>query len=309
MIVSSTAGDQNTIVSKNPLSWIIKDFDYKKGIFILNYSEIRYHNTALQAAIETVNFICESYPPPYTLMLSGGIDSQAMLYSWIQSKKSFNTFSAVYNDNINYYDIKTIQDFANLYNIKINFVNFDLINFLQNDHINYVKKYVCGSPHYTTYMRLADEVKEGTTIFSGNYLKRGGTQIAWSQNEMGFLHYCILGKKNCVPFFFNETQNLTYAFKDIENRVNISSGYLVKVNTYQFNGFPVIPQDEKFNGFEKIKELYDDIENSEIQKMRENFSTKVGNSSRRNFDILFRNRYEALYRHHKYIHINKGVQL
>ena len=42
--------------------------------------------TAAKLAIES---IIDSYPSPYNLMVSGGVDSQAMLYLWNKFGKNF----------------------------------------------------------------------------------------------------------------------------------------------------------------------------------------------------------------------------
>ena len=282
-----------------------KDFDYDKGEFILSYAEKPCPSiSAVEAAIQTVNYICKFYPPPYTLMLSGGVDSQAMLYAWILSNHKFETFSAVYTDNINWYDVCTIQEFSNSFNVKINYINFDVISFLENEHQIYSEKYICGSPHFTTYMKLSDLVGKGTTIFSGSFLTRGRIKFFWSRNELGLLHYTILGKKNCVPFFFNETQDLCYAFRHT-GLPDVINDYYSKVTMYQYNGFPVIPQSDKFNGFEKLKEKYDSIDHPKLASLSSDILTKTGNTSRRNFDFLYRNKFEAKFKKHKYLYINR----
>lgn len=287
------------------MHWVDKDFDYSKGIFSLTYQRSNPSIKALEAAVETVNYICQNYPAPYTLMLSGGVDSQAMLYAWIKSKQKFETFSAIYTDNINLFDVVTIQEFADRYGIKINYVNFDVVNFLETEHKIYSDKYICGSPHFTTYMKLSDLVGHGTTIFSGSFIIRGRIQYFWSRNELGLLHYAILGKKNCVPFFFNETQNLTYAFRH-NGLPDVVNDYYNKVTMYQYNNFPVIPQADKFSGFEKLKERYDTIEHPLLESLKSDILAKTGNPSRRNFDLLYRNKFEAKFKNHKYIYLPKA---
>jgi len=37
--------------------------------------------------------IIKNYPPPYTLLLSGGIDSQAMLQCWINANAPFKAIT------------------------------------------------------------------------------------------------------------------------------------------------------------------------------------------------------------------------
>lgn len=281
-----------------PLSWTNPLYDYNSFIFSFDLRRKNNYNLLpLDAAVKTVYFITENYPKPYTLYLSGGIDSQAMLYAWHLSNVSFNTYSAIYNDNINFYDLEHLKQFASNLNLSINFVNFDLYSFLENEHDFYARTYYTGSPHYTTFLKMLENQKEGTAIMSGNsyrpstyyYDQKNGTNYkslryspGFEKNNLSLLHYANIKNKNFVPFFFMETEYLTHSFtvapnKQIEEShhkcLKYNNGidqdkfnnalYENKVCYYQYNGFPVLPQTNpkkgKYNGFEKVKDYYDKI--------------------------------------------------
>lgn len=281
------------------MDWIKSDLDYDKKVYKFYYSlEKEVQESAIESAIQTVNKIVSKYPPPYTLCLSGGVDSQAMLYAWIISKQPFEIFSAIYNFDSNLYDLETLDQFVKTHcaGIKINYYKFDLINFLETEHSHYSKKYRCGSPHFTAYMKFADIINKGTVLYSGNCVHHTAIakkrEMLLSRNNWGMYHFSILSDKSIVPMFFLETRNLALSFKrSPKNDETLVSLYEEKVNNYHFNKFPVIPQKDSYTGFEKIKEWYDDNMGDKVTKLDRIIRTGA-QTSKRNFDLLYRNKYE-----------------
>jgi hypothetical protein len=285
----------------------------------------------LEAAFYTIEYITKNYPAPYTLYLSGGADSQAMLYAWHKSGVPYKTFSAVYNESLNEHDLCTLREFSAQYDITIDYHDFDLISFLENEHDYYANEYYCGSPHVTTFMKIADLTTEGTVIFAGQYImnnKNQGRLGIPDRNNFSLYHYGIKSNKNIVPFFFLETRELAYAFDmqvpEIE-AVHSPGSYADKIKGFQYYGFPVIGQFDnlsgynelkfrykyedqvmyknaksKLNGFEKIKIIYD-TNPPRQPTVQEKISRTLDQRSNRNFDLLYRNKYEAKFLKYKYI--------
>jgi len=272
----------------------------KNKTYYFDFSKTKTHTShALDAAIKAVVYISENYPPPYTLLLSGGVDSQAMLWAWHKSKVPYKTLSAVYNHNLNDHDLETIRTFAANHDISINFTDFDLFNFLETEYESYSDKYFCGSPQICTFMKIADGVKEGTVIMSGNFIQRD--QIVIPRNVAGLWHYKKLSNRNVIPYFFLETEDLAWAFNEYSWEVPVKFNYDVKVKTYQNFDFPIIPQEKKYNGFEKVKDWYDTNYKKPIPL--ENKVAKImGQGSNRTFDLLYRNKFEVKFSQYKYVY-------
>jgi hypothetical protein len=286
-----------------PFSWVESNLDYTNYNF---YFKVKSKSTttcdALTAALKTIDYIHENYPPPYSLCLSGGVDSQAMLYAWILSKKSFNTYVGIYNNKLNWYDVETLDIFKKLHNTQINYENFDLFEFLNAEHDSYARSYLCGSPQFTCHMKFADIINNGTVIYSGNFMEISD-RLPISRNAFGMYHYSILSKHSIVPFFFLETKELAESFQLTDYVKNFNDPYLQKILMYQTNGFPVIPQYKKYNGFETVKEYFDDEKFRADIDPREIAIAKMKMMSQRNFDLLYRNKYESMFRHHKYVYL------
>ena len=251
----------------------------------------------IQAAVEAVNDIVKNYPPPYNLFVSGGIDSQAMLYAWKTSNHPFNVYTFRYNQTYNIHDIKTLFLFCERESIPYTIVDFDYFKFLEEEYDGIAKKYKCSSPQISMHIKMAS-MFTGTNVFSGNFLATGSAVL--SHAILGIYRYSRTSEgKHTIPYFFLHTPELAYSihcFKQYNfHQLNELErvGYLRKARVYNLVGFPVIPQEQKFTGFEKFKEHYDSHTYvKEDPNNRVKYCTKP---SARPFDWLFRYPYEELF--------------
>lgn len=246
---------------------------------------------ALYEAVNAVNRICEVHEGPYTLLVSGGVDSQAMIYAWKKSGKPFSVVHYSYGDNVE--DGITLEAFCMAWGIDYQVRNFDVEQFITSDEYKQMAiKYDCASPHILTYMKLASFHDE-TVIMGGNYLSTFSTSLNWT--ILGLDRYRAISKHNFVPFFLCSTPGLSYAFYKSEIDLQLryrdhvpialgrDVGYNTKVKAYEFAGFPVIKQSKKLTGFEAIKERYDSCKIDRTTKMR-----WANMPSKRPFDVIFR---------------------
>lgn len=277
------------------LDWIIvEELDNCSYLLTVSKKDKDQSIHGLAAAHYTIDYICNNYPPPYTLCVSGGVDSQAMLYAWHTSGKSYNTMSVVYNNGMNDHDLQTLVEFSQLHNIKINFVDFDLLNFYQTDYLEYVHKYRCGSPHFCAYMKFSELVNEGTVLFSGTPTNKNLNKL-FGTNELSLYNYAKISGRNFVPYFFLETKEITYSFAHPPKFSDDTIGHISrdKIERLRYNGYPVISQKVKITGFEKVKDYYDN-NFAHLVTARDKLYRGF-NGSMRVYDLLLRNKYERLY--------------
>lgn len=267
--------------------------------YILDYSKTKeIKMAALDAAIFTIEHIHQNYPPPYTLFLSGGVDSQAMLYAWLQSGKKFDTYSGIFNFDLNLHDLETLKLAADNWGTTINFQKFNLFKFLHEEYHKYANLYRCGSPHICSHMKMAETIKEGTAIFSGNFVLYGRFI---DRNIFGLYKFGKKSNKSIVPFFLCETEELAYSFIHEQfNKTKHIDEYNHKVTIYKDNGFPVIEQLKKTTGFEKVKEYYDINFDNPCKNKLEYYLTAKQRSTRI-FDLSYRNKYEWMFSKDKYL--------
>jgi hypothetical protein len=271
---------------------------FPDDILIMDYTSFdisNLPNNAIAAAIETVEEIVKTYPAPYTLMCSGGIDSQAMIWAWHKANVPFEIVSVRYISNgifFNEHDLEQLIEFCNKYNFNIIYKDFDLINFLEVNLPEIANKYDCHSPQFCTHIKMSEVIEHGTILYGGNFITPGISYVFYS--ALGLHRYDTISKtktRRVIPFFFLHNPKLAHAFLDIilDSETPINK-YNTRYEIYQAAGFPVISQKEKFNGFEKIKEYYDKYFNrvKPIDKLR--FASKP---SKRTFDLLFRYPFEG----------------
>lgn len=241
----------------------------------------------LDVAIKCIKQISQTFPPPYNLMCSGGTDSQAMAYAWLKSGIPFNIISVKYISNDiwwNQHDLFTLEEFANTNNLTVDFKEFDIIHFLENE-LSYISTtYECPSPQISTHIKMTDLVSSGTVIFSGNFIQKGRA-IGLSPALLGLHKFSLYKTRKditIIPFFFLEYPELAYSF-DRDSSANKDLEYIK-------NGFRVIRQSDKITGFEELKNFYDKYQERVTRIHRLKFSNKP---SKRVFDFLFRYPYEG----------------
>lgn len=243
----------------------------------------------LKQALDAVKKITESYPGPYSLMGSGGIDSQAMIYAWEVSGVPYTIYHYTYDD-LNLIDTEAMTKFVRKIGIesKIVYSNFKVIDFLESEDLgNLAQQIDCVSPQILTHCKLIDQTP-GTVILSGNFLN--GRVAHMNYSHYGLQRYTDRLRQNTVPFFFMYTPELAYSFFKIGSNIKLDNkpeymiaDYYIRYQTYLHANFKIYPQVNKKTGFEKIKELYDS------KKIDPKLKLKYGTeSSQRPFDYLFR---------------------
>jgi hypothetical protein len=238
----------------------------------------------LEVSSRVILEIAEKYPPPYYLMVSGGIDSQAMLWCWMNSAVPFTPISVKYTGAdeyklvLNQHDLAELDIFATQHEIDITYLELNIINFLERELTEYAIKYQCTSPQLCTHMKMSELVSDGTIIFSGNFID----DFAYNYTIMGLKRYADTSGKKCIPFFFLHDSELA----GFRHKYEAGSLYEKKIQFYTSLKIPIVPQLNKQTGFEVIKDYYDtrtDLVVAISDRIR--FASMP---SKRKFDLLFR---------------------
>lgn len=250
----------------------------------------------LEISNDVISKISKTYPAPYTLMCSGGIDTQSMLWCWYNSDVDFDISVVRYIDDfgnvLNYHDIRYMEEFTKKIGISINYYDFNVISFLEKNLNSYATKYECNSPQICTHMAMSELITEGTVIFSGDFLKTS----VYDYTILGLKRYADRSGRSVIPFFFLHDPELagvlhrTYddskcdtTERDVNNRSIAIYGK--KVQALRDLGIPLIPQECKLTGFEIIKNIYDTRKDLITQMDRIKYASQ---RSKRIFDISFR---------------------
>jgi hypothetical protein len=228
------------------------------------------------------------------LCLSGGIDSECMLESFIEAKIPFDAVFLKFEDDFNNFDIKTNVEICQSKNIKINFIDLNVIDFLESGKcFEVAKKYECQSPQLATHLWLIEQL-DGIPVLGGNPFVP-----TWNNDHLFYLG--LPGELHCtyfkffeindrlgIPWFFLYTPELASSFFQLECvkpfvHSKLSSDtytYLKKCQSYEEGGFLAKPRHDKFTGFERVRAYYD-----------EKYNTKNGIT----FNTLYRKPLEELF--------------
>jgi hypothetical protein len=77
---------------------------------------------------------------PFDIMLSGGVDSEVVLRSYVESKIPVNVFIFRYENNYNFFDVNHALRICDELNIKPKVIDFNLQKFFENDAYDIWKK-------------------------------------------------------------------------------------------------------------------------------------------------------------------------
>lgn len=238
-------------------------------------------------AVSAVHKIVDTYPAPFTLMCSGGIDSQTMIWCWSLAKVPFNIMSTRYKSNgvfFNEYDLVSLRDFCNTNSFTITYQDFDLINFLEFGLPDIARDNDCDSPQICTHIKMTESITSGTVCFSGNCLM---PRAHLNYTLLGMHRYALRSStqsRQIIPFFLLHDPVLAKSF------VKTSASFKSLDDIYRLAGVPIVSPPSKYNGFENIKEFYDKYYDRVTTVDRLQYAAKP---SKRVFDLLFRHPYEG----------------
>lgn len=262
----------------------------ENSTFCVNLSQMIYSDKSLlEVSSECIKKITEEYPGPYYLCASGGVDSQSMIWCWLNSGVPFTVVSFQYiHDGVLYneHDLEQLEQFSLKYDIPVEYKYFDPIHFVETDLYSYATKYQCTSPQICTHMKMSEEITDGTVIFSGNF----SAHSHYDYTIFGIKRYADLSGRSIIPFFFLHDAELAGVISKVDvqkAQTVVDDPYQMKIETLRKAEVPVIPQPRKYTGFEKIKEYYDQQKSRITAHERIKFSNMP---SKRVFDILFRYR-------------------
>lgn len=247
------------------------DDAFFQGLRFDSSSLLRYRIDAAKASAEQLG----NKP---VLCLSGGIDSQAMIQCWLEADIKFEIAIGAFNNNLNEQDVTHAKMFCNKLGLNPIIIDIDVLNFLTRENHEFGEKYRCTSPHFNTHYKMFD-ILRGMS-FTGICL--GGTAFARSKEswgpaptpaQMNYVEYAKLNQFPIIGNFLGYDPKLCWSIALLTpphsaewyNTVSASNSQLLndtalryeaKILGYRNHGFDIIPQDQKYTGFELVKEYF-----------------------------------------------------
>lgn len=220
------------------------------------------------------------------LAFSGGIDSEVMVRSFIEANVPFDITILKFEQDLNEHDIIYAIDYCTRHSLQYNIVNLDIKKFWASDDFREVAyRTKCVSPQITTHIWLMEQM-DGLPVFGCGEPVLTKDPPAWKLWESERQMAMFRTNKIAVPLFFHYLPEQMYSFLEspfIRWLINGTHPYSGKncptcgTETTQSlkpliykQWFPNLVKRQKFNGFESVDWLDQQIRSSLVEAMPNN---------------------------------------
>lgn len=229
-----------------------------------------------QYRIEAAELVYESIGKKVALCFSGGVDSQCMIQSFLEAGLDFDVYTLRFNNNLNIQDVSSAENYCNKFNIKLNYVDIDILNFLNRHNYEYGVTYKSASPHFNVHYKLFDMMRDrgyDGVVSGGNtpfFSSASNLFISnYTRNNSNHINYTNISGYKCQGNFLSFYPKLAWAIallspsldhykpatNFLQDRIFVESmRYTQKIQGYKRVGFNVLPQSQKYTGFELVKD-------------------------------------------------------
>lgn len=211
------------------------------------------------------------------ILLSGGLDSEIVLRSFIESGCKFLALSNKFTNDLNAHEIFYIEKLKEKFNFDHQYIKLDIVDFLTGDTINkYIDDSKCTKPEMLPTMRLIEHVYHdlnGIPVLGNGdfYVGKDGRDWNYIEYEyiLAWMRFCVVRNITAATNFFqftpeivlsvgNDTLMSNLFLNSPEGKVSSrSTKYLV----YKKNWIDVELR-PKFHGSERVMDLCDDMRNN-----------------------------------------------
>jgi hypothetical protein len=200
------------------------------------------------------------------IMLSGGIDSQLLVYSFVEAGFDISPIILDY-EGLNECDVLQALEFCKQLKVKPTVVKHPIRWLLSRQCVTMGLKYGMRSPQFVSHATACDKLfTEGYTgaIFGGNAPYFSDGEWVYGSTAAQLLDLAVYSQVSMFPIigsFCSWTWQQGLSLAALSNEVgDMSQRYASKVASYQSYGVPILPQDKKYTGFEEVKLEIDNAE-------------------------------------------------
>lgn len=223
-----------------------------------------------------VNNLCELLGENPALCISGGVDSQAMLHSFLVAKRKFTPYIFVFENDLNKFEIELARQYCKIHCVELQEIPFKVLTFLTRKNYEIGLQYNSTSPHFNTHYEFCNILKEkGHTgvCFGGMtpYRSRGNWGNNFVRNVFNYINYSEINQFYVQGSFLSYYPELAWAIAiltpmtDLDLTADSKEGlfnqrshairYANKIMGYHKANLDVI-ESKKYSGFEKVKEYF-----------------------------------------------------
>ena len=212
------------------------------------------------------------------LFLSGGLDSELMLKSFLEIGEKPNIFIVRYEDDINLYDVSYAVTICGMLNLEYKIIDINLKKFFENDAEQVADDAQCDRPRMLPSMTYADYV-DGLSFLSmgdmywarphNDYSIKAEWVAIELESDFAADRYNIYHNRPCVHLWARWTPGMMMAhtkWKWFHRLINDKIPGKLGNSSSKLQGwqeeFPNVIPREKVHGFENIDPLIDEFEKS-----------------------------------------------
>jgi len=205
-----------------------------------------------------------------------------MVQCFAEAKIPFDLYILKFKNDLNKQDCDHAIKYCNRFNIDYNIIEIDVLSFLSRENNEYGLKYKSPSPHFNTHYKLFDILR--SKGYDG--VVAGGNAYFYSSIDNGFLPnsnrncfnyitYSNINEFKCQGNFLSFYPKLAWAisllspmidyklndaieFNEQERNYWEYRRYVQKIQGYKRAGFNIIPQNQKYTGFELVKKYLEE---------------------------------------------------
>ena len=221
---------------------------------------------------EKISDYAESVGRIPMVLLSGGLDSEVVVRSFIESGRPFQIVSNRFNNQLNDHEIQYVKKFSIKHNLKIEYIDLDITSLLTSDrYLKMAEISRCPYAEMLPTMDLIDRVyfeMNGVPVLGNGDFYASKIDNAWTYIEfeyiLAWMRYVIDKKIAAAINFFQYTPEivLSMALDPIVHDAIIGDQYpnvrQAKYAVYR-KYWNDIELRTKYNGAESIQSLCDEI--------------------------------------------------
>jgi len=204
-----------------------------------------------------------------SILFSGGSESDLMLRSFLEVKKTPNVYIIRYENDYNIYDVSYAVTICSMLNVDYKIIDFNLTNFFENDADLVSELSQIDRPRALPYCKIL-ELVDDIPIFGRGEPNPIKIENKWIQRcheyDVGRIKYARAINKPAIAEWFKWTPGLVASYMNlkwfqnlINNQYNTTDASSTKMIGYK-EAYPnLIPRNKK-TGFEHIDSLINEFD-------------------------------------------------
>lgn len=215
---------------------------------------------------ENLIALMDSYPDNVTVPLSGGVDSEVVLRCAMETNKTVKIAIMrllIGNDVYNQHDIKSAFDLCEEFGLEPEIYDLDIEWFLESkEYQSYCRNYFTTSYQLVSHLWLVDQTGSDFVVMPGDFASKfGGRPFMQPFKYFCYDYYNDKNDTTLIGDFLSHTSEIINSSIMLAKKTKFVPGakksYEGKIKFYNQAGFPVKARKQKYTGFEKVKDYFD----------------------------------------------------